>query len=383
MTTVYFNFPEIILGKGIDSSKEILLGDNRNTNIKVNDVNYTAYSVYVVGKDTDSNVPEYFVILCYSDANDTTSKCVYVVFPVTQTNTDKQSSDVDNIIDGKSDIKMELNKFIKDNGGCFITDLTASHITVTLTNQPIPIKLVVGKQFYSKSNLSEISIHLGKDTNAVLKKQDMDWIMTCDLLTEDGPTQKSKMDPPSASMTITMFFMTILITGCAYLAGPVVYTEFGMYKLAEKVLKGNHYSISVFWLITLSLLSFMCIIQGTVTNLPIYYFMGMALILSYFAAARGVLKLEGVHNMNGDGFATTARPIQVYSEIFFGSCNSLIGRIVKILIFIGLIGIFSGLVATMALKRIPEFTIHIVLFLFFSVLQIGSIYYFNEAVNVK
>jgi len=376
MTTVYYNFPEISLGNGINSSKEILLGENRNTNIKVNDVNYTAYSIYVAGKDNDSSLPAYLVVLCYSDINDQSSKSVYVVFPLTQTNSENLS-DVDNIIQGKNDTKFELNKYIKDADGCFITNLTESHITITLAKSQISIKPIAGKDFYPQSNLSEMNINRGNNTNAVLKKQDMDWIMTCDLLTEDGPTEKQTVDPSSTATTITMFVMTILIALFSYSAAPIIYTEFGLFNLAQNVLGGNHYSINVYWFFALILLSFLSLVQGIITNKSILLFMSLSFILSYFAATRGVLKLTSVHNGKGDGFNSTSEPFAVYSQIFFGKCSSIIGSVVNISVFVVLLSLFSGIISTMALKDVFAFVTIICAFVLVSFLQLASLYYFR------
>lgn len=380
MTTVYYNFPQILLGNGVDCSKEIVLGENRNTNIKVNDVNYTAYSVYVVGKDSDSKSPEYFVALCYSDVNDRSSKCVYVVLPIAQTNS-KDNSDVDNIIQGANNTSFELNQYIKNDEKCFITSLTEPYITITLRTSVIPIKQVVGKEFYSKSNLSEININRGNNTNAVVKKKDMDWIMTCDLLTEDGPTVNEESESSSYATTITMFIMTIIIAVFGYIASPIIYNELGLYNLATELLDNNHYTITIFWLITLTLIAFLSLVQGITTNTPIFLFMSLALELTYFASVRGVLKLEGVGKKTSGlqeiWFESTKDPFRIYQTILFAPNNTLIGKIIIRLIFFGLIILFIGMVTSMGLKNIVGFSTRAFLFILLSFIQLTSIYYFR------
>ena len=44
-STVYFNFPEISLGSTVKVENMILLNDNRVTNIKYKDINYSAYAI--------------------------------------------------------------------------------------------------------------------------------------------------------------------------------------------------------------------------------------------------------------------------------------------------------------------------------------------------
>ena len=378
MATVYFNFPEISLGGNIDVSKEIILNDNRVTNIKFNEMNYTAYAVYITsGPD---GIPTYLIVKCLSDINDTTSNHIYVAVPFRKTDNATETSDIDAVIKTPNRSKFELNKYIKDNGSCHFTDPNSFPITFTLgTDSAIPIQSYVGQNFYSISNLDTNIIT--DPMNGVLKKQEIDWVMSCELLTEDGPTEKEKVDPGSTATTITLFLMTILISGCAYIGGPVLYTELGMYKLAVRGLDSNHYSINVFWFITLCFMAFLCIIQGVSTNSQMLFFIAVGLILSYFSATRGVIKLDGVHNMNGDEFASTENPLRVYKEILFGDCYTFIGRIAKLSLFAVLTFVFFGIVGAMAVKNNPSFSSLVCVFLFFSLLQLASIYYFNRIAN--
>lgn len=380
-STVYFNFPEISLGSTVKVENMILLNDNRVTNIKYKDINYSAYAIYIVAEPY--NQPTYLIVKCLSDINNTASDFVYVVIPLIKdaTNNEKNNSDIDNLIDKpKPDHihKLELNKYIKDNGKCYIHNNSTSPITFTLgQDSAISIKTYSGKKFYDKSAL-DANIN-ANETNGSLKKQDMDWIMSCELLTEDGPTEKQKVDPGSTATTITLFLMTIIISGCAYIGGPIIYTELGIYKVAKQVLGGNHYSINIYCRIILIFVAFLCLIQGSIANGKMLLFISLAIVLSYFAGTKGVLKVEGVSNMKGDNFATTNHPLQVFTEIIAGDCYSLIGKIAKWILFIVLIVLFCFIIDKMVKKDNKGFSGTIFIFIIFAALQIPSIYYFNTS----
>ena len=381
-STVYFNFPEISLGSTIKVENRIIMNDNRVTNIKYKDINYSAYAIYIAaGQDGQ---PSYLIVQCLSDINNQASDFVYVAIPLIKdsTSNNKNKSDIDNLIDKPTTpdykYKLELNKYLKDNGKCHISN--TSPITFTLgQDSAISIQTYSGKKFYDKSAL-DANIN-ANETNGSLKKQDMDWIMSCELLTEDGPTEKQKVDPGSTATTITLFLMTIIISGFAYIGGPVIYTELGVFKVAEQVLGGNHYSINIYCRIILVFVAFLCLIQGSIANGKMLLFMSLALILSYFAGTKGILKVEGVSNMKGDDFATTKHPLQVFTEIIAGDCYSVIGRIAKWSLFAVLIGLFGGIIEKMAKKDNTAFSGIIFTFLIFAALQIPSIYYFNTSTN--
>ena len=382
-STVYFNFPEISLGSTVKVENMILLNDNRVTNIKYKDINYSAYAIYIAAEQDGQ--PSYLIVKCLSDINNTASDFVYVVIPLIKdaTNNEKNNSDIDNLIKKPSPDyihKLELNKYIKDNGKCYIHNNSTSPITFTLgQDSAISIKTYSGKKFYDKSALyANINAN---ETNGSLKKQDMDWIMSCELLTEDGPTEKQTVDPGSTATTITLFLMVIIITGCAYLGGPIIYTELGMFKVAEQVLGGNHYSINIYCRITLLFVALLCLIQGSIANGKMLLFMSLALVLSYFAGTKGVLKIQGVSNMKGDDFATTKSPLQVYAAMISGDCYSLIGKIAKFSLCAILIGLFAGILEKMAKKENKAFSGIIFAYLIFSALVIPSIYYFNTSTN--
>jgi hypothetical protein len=385
-STVYFNFPEITLEGTVDVGNQIALNDNRVTNIKYKDINYSAHDLYIT--DVPGGEPNYLIIKCLSDINNSESNYVYVVIPLIQSDpNDKNRSDIDNIIDKPiSDTisKFELNKYIKDYGKCNIFIDDSSPVTISLgLDSAIPIQSYKGtKTFYGKDKLVGININTPQKNgtaNGSLKKQDMDWIMSCELLTEDGPTEKKKVDPGSTATTITLFLMVIMVSGCAYIGGPIIYTELGMFKMAEQVLGGNHYSINIYCRITLFFVALLCLIQGSIANGKMLLFMSMALVLSYFAGTKGVLKIQGVSNMKGDDFATTKSPLQVYSALVSGDCYSLLGRIAKFCLLAILIGLFGGLIEKMAKKQNKEFSGIIISYLVFSALVIPSIYYFNTS----
>ena len=126
--------------------------------------------------------------------------------------------------------------------------------------------------------------------------------------------------------------MVIMISCATYIAGPILYNGLGMFTLASKTLGNNHYSINVYWGVTLILLAVMCIVQGIKSNDTIYYFIAIALILSFFSATSGILKLRGVANAEESGFENTDNALKVYSEIFSRNCYSTTGFILKILV---------------------------------------------------
>jgi hypothetical protein len=222
---------------------------------------------------------------------------------------------------------------------------------------------------------------VSNNKNAIVQQQDLDWIMSCELLTEDGPTEKQKVDPGTTATTISLFMMTIMISGATYIAGPILYNGLGMYNLASKTLNGNHYSINVFWGVTLILLAIMCIIQGIKSNDTIYYFIAIALILSFFSATSGVMKLKGVANAGETGFANTDGALKVYSEIFSRNCYSTTGFVLKILVFVFLVYSFLAMSGSMASGNQFVFVTHMLMFIGVSVLQLSAISYFNKVSN--
>ena len=155
MTTVYYNFPAISLslqGLGSTSSNEIQLPHVGQplTNIQLNNVNYSAYSVIVASADSVPTNPGHLIVKCYADVNDLTSKLIYLAVPLKVPPPDgstQPSSDVDNIInasEGNLTVNLNLNNYIKSGGSCVVSSITESPVTVTLdSTSAIPIQQYV------------------------------------------------------------------------------------------------------------------------------------------------------------------------------------------------------------------------------------------------
>lgn len=387
MTIVYYNFPTINLslsGLNNPSSKKIKLSSVGQplTNLMLDDVNYTAGVVYIAGPKNDS--PSHLIFECYSDIKDPTSNIIYFVVPLIADLNSNTTSDVDNIIEpgNRETVELTLNNYIKKNGSCFVQQQPTFPITITLdAESKIPIKSYANKNFYVSSSINNLSIHSGTDTNATLQHQDLDWIMSCELLTEDdNDKKKTPVDPSPTSTTISLFMMAIMIAGSAYLMGPIIYTESGMYKLATGVLRGNHYSINFYWAITLILLAVTCVWNGVSSNNNIYYFIAIALVLSYFGATSAIIKVPGVANQEGN--AINKDPNQsifaVYYAIFSKECYSMTGRMMKLLVFGGLIYAYLTMVGSMAMGSNTVFASHLIFFLLIAVLQLIAVLYFNK-----
>ena len=396
MTTVYYNFPVISLslqGLGSPSSNEIQLPHVGQplTNIQLNNVNYTAYSVIIASSGASSTTPGHLIVKCYADVNDKTSNLVYLALPLKVPTPDGTSnnsaSDIDNIVNasgGTTSVTLNLNNYIKSGGSCVVPSMNQFPVTVTLdSTSAIPIQQYVNTPFYTVGSIPSLTVDLNVDTNknATVQQQDLDWIMSCELLTEDGPTEKQKVDPGTTATTITLFMMVIMISCATYIAGPILYNGLGMFTLASKTLGNNHYSINVYWGVTLILLAVMCIVQGIKSNDTIYYFIAIALILSFFSATSGILKLRGVANAEESGFENTDNALKVYSEIFSRNCYSTTGFILKILVFVFLVYSFLAMCGSMSSGNQFVFVTHMLMFIGVAVLQLSAISYFNKISN--
>jgi hypothetical protein len=391
-TQVYYNFPEIELPvQGLDppSAKEIQLSipGLPSTNIMLHDKNYIAYSVFIASSTGNSEKPMYLIVKCYSDVNDTTSNIVYLAIPLKIDPQNKKPSDVDNIINSTKDtasVKLSLNNYISTGDNCIVPPTTSFPLTIILgADSEIPIMPQTNNtKFYNLGQISKLETiekyDVSSQKNATMKQQDLDWIMSCELLTEDGPVKSEQIDPGATATTISLFLMAILIAGTVNVIGPIIYTGFGMYDLAQK-LKGNHNSINFFWGVTLFLIAFMCIGQGSHDKL--FYFIAIGLGLSYFAGTSGVLKLNkpGIANLDGNWFDNTEEPLQIYREIFSSSCYyPIMGLIAKILIFVFLVSSFMTACGAIWAGSSAGFMFSMVMYLAFALLQLLSIKYLNK-----
>lgn len=291
-TNVYCNFPEInIPMEGASYDKMINLPTNKQptTNIKLNDVTYCARSICIFSNT--STTPTHLVVKCNDDITNP-DKFVYFAIPLDSSGATTNSI-VDDIIDasGKStNIKFDLNRILPEERECYINNINEQVTIVTETT--ISVKSYIGKKYIN--DLNRIDVIKKTKNGKLIKQSDLDWIMTCELLTEDdgGPTNKDKLDPDSTATTISFLMMAILIAAVAHASGPIFYQSTGMIALVNKGNGVSHYSINMYWRIILFVLAWLCVGQGVVTQKNIYYFLGIALVLSYFSGTRSILDMD-------------------------------------------------------------------------------------------
>lgn len=385
-TSLFFNFPEVSLSLvGIDSSKEIRFTKSEQpvTNIQLNNTNYTAYSIFIASTSISSKTPGHLIVKCLEDIKRTESNAVYIAFPFKKNESENESDKnvIDHIIkSGEETVKLTLNNFIKKGGECFIPNINAFPVMITLgMDSAIPIQQY-SQEFYPIGLLGlSPESDVSRKKNASLQMQELDWIMSCDLLNEDGEVKKDQIDPGTTATTISLFMMAILIACASYIGGPILYSTLGMKKLAETNTHLNHYSINVFWCINLTLIAVMCIIKGGASKDIIFYFVAIALLLSFFAGTTGVLKDADISSDSGSGFKETDKMFAVFFEIFRLECSTKTGFAMKIFVFILLIYAFSVLCASM--NNAMLFTSHLIMYLVVVVLMLSAISYFNAVTN--
>lgn len=384
--SLFFNFPEVSLSlAGMNSSKEIRFtkSDQPVTNIQLNNTNYTAYSIFIASTSTSSKTPAHLIVKCLEDINRTESNAVYIAIPFKHNDTDSESDKnvIDRIIkSGDETVKLTLNNFIKKGGDCFIPATKSFPIIITLGMDSAILIQRYSQEFYPIGLLGlSPETDVSRKKNATLQMQELDWIMSCDLLNEEGEVKKEQIDPGTTATTISLFMMAILIACASYVGGPVLYSILGMKKLAETNTHLNHYSINVFWCINLTLIALMCIIKGVASKDIIFYFIAISLLLSFFAGTTGVLKDTDISSDSGSGFKETDKMFAVFLEIFRLECSTTTGFAMKIIIFILLLCIFSILCAS--INNTAVFTIHLIIYLVFVVLMLSAISYFNAVTN--
>lgn len=394
MTSVYYNFPPILIPmKGTDYTKEIQLPTVGQplTNIQLNDTNYTAYSIIIAKSANNpdaSTYPGHLIVKCLADVNDTTSNLIYFAVPLvvpTPTEGEPVFSDIDKIINTTGGAStLTLNNYIKNGNTCVVPP-PSFPLTITLGQESaIPIKSSQAFQkFYDSLKISpplNLDQNVTQNKNATLQQQDLDWVMSCELLTEDGPTKSQSTDPGTTAITITLFMMTIMISGMTYIASPIIYKELGLKTLGDNVLNGNHYTINIYWAITLLLTAFLTIMQSIISNHPTYFFIGVSLGLSYIAGTTAVLKIPGIANNEGTGFEKNkeTKAFEIYSEIYSGECSSPIGRFVKWIVF-GVLG-FSclGMLGAMKTGVDSAFVFSLNIFIIMAFIQLVVVKYFSN-----
>jgi hypothetical protein len=346
---------------------------NSIVNIQLNSANYTAQLIYVAGSNNDST-PTNLIVECL----DPNSNIVYIAIPLKQQK--DPVSDVHDIINATGgNVNLTLNNYIKTNGNSVVQSPNNKNgqfpITITLdAESEIPIDtLYPTKKFYQINSIPGINISSNptKNTNAKLQQQDLDWVMTCDLLTEDGPTERQSVELGSTATIISFLMMTIMVVIVSYYLSPIVYNELGLYKLASSI-GNNHLTLNFYWSVTLVLVAVASIVQGIRTKNLIYWFVFPAAILSYLAGTMSVLKIEGVANstgwFNGDEY------FKIYYEIVIGTCSILLARIVKICGILVLLSAVSGMFLS---TNDIIFMSSVVLFLLLSFLMLTAVSYLN------
>lgn len=374
MKTVYYNFPLLSVSlQGANCSQEIHLQKSTQpaTNIQIDNANFMAYSILIT-TDSASNLPNYLVVKCLADINDTTSKMVYITIPITvlpSENTNK--TDIDNIIEpnGASMVNITLNNYIKDGKDC--VESTDNNITtITLDKDSgITVNKYVGKTYYAQSRLSGFKPNqsVKGNKNAKIAKKELDWVMDCELLTEDGKKTET-IELGSTAVSISLFMMTMLIAGVVYLWGPIIYEVSGMKSGINNSLQGNHYAVNLFIGINFSIVAFMLFSYGASTGSQMYSFVALSLLISYFAGTSGVLTTDGISNANHSWFAKTDKMFAFYSSIcrFLGDIvpvPDVIGKRSGILFAIMIFFLIVGIPASLGSKNDAFILVNVLLFI--------------------
>lgn len=354
---VYYNFSPITVNLAKDDYKtaEIILTSlNKYTNVKLNDINYVAHSLYI----TKGPTAGFLVIKCVSDPLDMNSNVLYFAIPLSiPTDSNAPNSDVDKLMAGGT-VVLDLQKYLTA-GEAMVSPSLNRAITVVPSSFSIPVQTsLVGS--YSAGAIP--NLQLNAKTPAMISKQDLDWVMSCDLLDENdnpypNPTMTDSVKTVDTANTITFLMMALMIAGAAHLIGPVVYNMGGLYNLAEIMglnndngsNKPNHYTINVYWNVLLIIAAVFCVIKGGLDKKDLYYFLAVGLVFAYFSATSAILKLDGVANDSGTGFKNNTGMFKYYSSLF--SANSeltVIGKLpepIRVLsaTLLGL-GLFAGLI---------------------------------------
>jgi hypothetical protein len=305
-TPVYYNFNPISITAAKDDYKKaqiLITNATQQAVMKLNDINYFAYSLYITTQDSSG----FLIIKCLADPVDMTSNTLFFAIPLVippQTNTPK--SDVDNIMAGGS-VTLDLQKYLKP-GDAKVSATQNRTTTVVAKTFTIPVQTPLSNSF--SGSIPNLQIKNAR-TDATLTKQELDWVMSCDLLDENGtpypnPTMNDAVKQKDTANTITFLMMLLLIGGAAYFAGPMVYKLGGLYNIAEVLgvttesKSPNHFALNIYWGIILITAGIFCVINGALTKQDLYYFLAGGLILAYFAATNAILKMEGV-SKNDEG----------------------------------------------------------------------------------
>ena len=306
---VYYNFKPITVTVGADDYKTreiILLTQKSIANVRLYDVNYFAFSLYITKQGSSTY---YLVVKCVADPTDMTSSVLFFVVPLMNPNTvSDRESDIDNIMAGGT-TTLDLQKYLKFGAAAVSKNMNNS-ITVMVNSASIS----VNSSLTTAYNSAITNLQLDANIEATVTQQELDWVLSCDLLDENGeaypnPTMNGHVNTVDSANTITFLMMSLMIAGTAYLIGPTVYNMGGLNTVAGLISDGaapNHYSINIYWGIILILSAVFCVVKGALVKQDMYYFLAIGLVLSYFSATSAILKLDGVANDQGTGFKNTS-----------------------------------------------------------------------------
>jgi hypothetical protein len=379
---VYYNFNpiKVNLGNaGCTQQIKITPTASPQTNVKIHDVNYFADALYLKYQTTSEY---YLIIKCLSDANDQNSNALFFAIQLTPAQRGAEKSFIDKLLSSGNNKQhtIDLEPFLQDGNGKISNEENRA-ITVIA-----PFKIPFSESI-TNSNIFGSSIaglKLDADLPAALTKQDLDWVMSCDLLDENGtpypnPTMNDASQQKDTAYTITFLMMTLLIAGSANMMAPIVYKSGGLQAIAE-LFRGasnipNHYTINVYWGILLITAAVFCVIQWAISNETLYQFLAISLVLAYFAATRAIVGMDNtIGNDAGNGFRNSDNMFQYFSDISSkeailatGTLPSVLRIVAAVLLYFGMISgiilMIVGVSLTDKLVKRPIFSVGIMTFL--------------------
>lgn len=385
MATIYHDFPAFAVPlQGTNDHKTIIrllkTAEQPITNIQYNDNNYTSESIVFCNYKDAVGTFGYLVVKCYQDPNNTSSNLIYVALPLVMGGNDAKETDIDAVIDGiksksSSLVTVDIDSHIDDSKKCTVNGpREGGNFPATITfSEPIKLKQTNSPPLEFYENTSLKGLNIVQNANAQCQKKDLDWIMTCELLGDDGNVKNVKVDvnPPTAT-TMSYFAMVLLIVCAAYYAGPMFYKVSNI----EDYVKGNlsnfdHFSVNVFVGFNMLIAAVLSIFYG-IQNGAVFSFIGLSILLSYRAGTVGILSSNEISdNYNNKNW------YKFYINGLFPDDKSTTKFIAIVSLFLLTAGI-SSMSTFMALKDDVGFSISLGTFvaLIFLILS-GYAYYFK------
>jgi hypothetical protein len=392
---VYYNFPKISLNlNGIgDPLQSIIQYTNSSgqttNNIKYNEQNYSAQNFYF--KTDAKGNQNYFLVECL----DSNSIPLFIAIPLILSNDGSTHSktDIDTIISSGNtpDIPLTLNNIISTTKNSI--SIYTSNNVVTVVTEPFQIstQTLTGVKTIQDNFNTDVILSATTANPAIpgtLQLQtDLDWVMTCELLTEDGEVAQI-VEQESAAITITYFMSALIVVCFVYIVSPIFYKELFINRGVLAKLNYNHYAINFYFAIFFIVLSATFLIYGIRTNTRGFYFIFMAIILSFFSGRTAVFAIPGIANSNGTDFAKLDDPFSVFIAFFKGTyCHSpglnVVQRFVYpllfsifgqyIVMFICIILFISTTIAGIVKQNISAFITGIVFYCFTPLYILGFI----------